>query len=117
MRNVARRPEPNPFLRFGAQLAEDLPRLAAGDAQGFHDYAFATVRMVGSAFEAGASHVDWVLGDAGARAVAAMARIVEGSKLLGFKLARRRPFDAEPAMAELAAAWEETFAALDGVLA
>ncbi|MBS1868200.1 MAG: DUF1839 family protein [Actinobacteria bacterium] len=115
-RHVARRPEPNPFLRFGAQLAEDLPRLAQGDAQGFHDYAFATVRMVGSAFEVGASHVDWVLGAEGAAASDAMTRIVEGCKLLGFKLARRRPFDAEPAVAELAAAWEDAFAALDGAL-
>ncbi|MCW2951942.1 MAG: hypothetical protein JWQ48_1112 [Conexibacter sp.] len=112
LRNLARRPSPNPFLRFGAQLADDLPRLLEGDHAAYHDYAFATVRMVGSAFEVGASHVDWLLGEAGAPAAAAMGRIVDGSKVLSFKLARRRAFDPEPAIVELASAWEEAFEAL-----
>jgi hypothetical protein len=73
--------------------------------------------MVGSAFEVGASHVSWLLQDAGAPAAAAMERIVEGSKALSFKLARRRAFDPEPAIAELASAWDEAFAALDRALA
>jgi hypothetical protein len=110
--HVARRPGENPFERFGAQLAADLPRLLEGDAQAYHDYAFATVRMVGSAFEAGASHVSWVLGEDAPNATEAMGRIVEGCKLLSFKLARRRAFDPEPALTELSRAWEETFAAL-----
>jgi hypothetical protein len=115
--NVARRPSPNPFERFGHQLASDLPRLLGGDSAAYHDYAFATVRMVGSAFEVGATHVSWLLGEAGAPAAAAMGRIVEGSKILSFKLARRRAFDPDPAIAELAGAWDETFAALDDALA
>lgn len=115
--NLARRPQPNPFERFGVQLTDDLPRLLEGDHAAYHDYAFATVRMVGSAFEVGGSHVDWLLGEAGALAAAAMGRIVDGCKVLSFKLARRRAFDPEPAIAELAAAWDETFAALDGALA
>jgi hypothetical protein len=115
--HLARRPEPNPFERFGAQLAIDLPRLLDGDHAAYHDYAFATVRMVGSAFEVGASHVEWLLGDAAAPAASAMGQIVEGCKILSFKLARRRAFDPEPAIAELALAWEETFAALEHALA
>jgi hypothetical protein len=115
--NVRRRPESNPFARFGAQLDNDLPRLLEGDNAAYHDYAFATVRMVGSAFEVAASHVSWLLGDDGAPAVAAMQRIVEGSKVLSFKLARRRAFDPQPAIAELAAAWDEAFAALDDAAA
>jgi hypothetical protein len=115
--HVARRPEPNPFARFGEQLGRDLPRLLEGDHAAYHDYAFATVRMVGSAFEVGASHVGWLLEEAGSPASAAMERIVEGSKILSFKLARRRAFDPEPAIAELASAWDEAFAALDGALA
>jgi hypothetical protein len=117
LRNLAKRPAPNPFERFGAQLARDLPRLLEGDDAAYHDYAFATVRMVGSAFEVGASHVEWLLGDAGAGAAAAMGRIVGGCKVLSFKLARRRAFDPEPAIAELAGAWDEAFAALDDALA
>ncbi len=115
--NLARRPGANPFERFGAQLALDLPRLLEGDAAAYHDYAFATVRMVGSAFEVGASHVGWVLGAEGEPAAASMGEIVDGCKTLSFKLARRREFDPEPAIGALAAAWEASFAKLDDVLA
>lgn len=114
--HVARRPQQNPFTRFGAQLADDLPRLLESEHSDYHDYAFATVRMVGSAFEVGASHVSWVLGDEGARAAAAMGQIVEGCKLLSFKLARRRGFEPAAQLQELAQAWEQAFAALESVL-
>jgi hypothetical protein len=114
--NVARRPADNPFERFGAGLAAELPNLLAGDAQRYHDYAFATVRMVGSAFDVAASHVDWVLGDAGAPAAERMREIVAGSKTLSFKLARRREFDPAPAVEVLAGAWSAAFAELDRAL-
>lgn len=110
--HLARIPSTNPFLRFGERLRSDFPELLAGDVAGYHAYAFATVRMAGAGFELTASHVDWLLGPAGAEASRAMGRIVEGSKLLGFKLARRRPFDAEPIVSELAAAWDEAMSAL-----
>jgi hypothetical protein len=106
------RPRTNPFARFGAQLESDLPRLLAGDADGYHDYAFATVRMAGSAFEAAATHVDWLLDDARA-ASDALKRIVQGCKTLSFRLARRRAFDPAPAVADLAAAWDEALTRLD----
>jgi len=114
---AARRPSDNPFERFGAGLAAELPNLLAGDAQRYHDYAFATVRMVGSAFDVGASHVEWVLGDAGAPAAERMREIVAGSKTLSFKLARRREFDPAPAVEALADAWAAGFAELDRALA
>jgi hypothetical protein len=112
---LGRRPETNPFERFGRQLEGDLPRLLEGDAQAYHDYAFATVRMAGSAFEAGVSYAEWLLGEGGAGAVAAMGRIVDGCKALSFKLARRREFDPAPAIDDLARAWEECFAELGRV--
>jgi Domain of unknown function (DUF1839) len=115
--HVARRPRENPFSSFGAQLAVELPRLLEGDDAAYHDYAFATVRMVGSAFEVGASHVEWVLGEAAAPAVSAMQAIVDRCKILSFKLARRRPFDATAAIDELAQAWERAFAELERALA
>lgn len=116
VRDAARRPADNPFDRFGAGLAAELPNLLAGDAQRYHDYAFATVRMAGSAFEVGASHVEWVLGREGAAAAASMGEIVAGCKTLSFKLARRRDFDPAPAIAALAAAWGAAFAELDDAL-
>lgn len=112
-RHLDRRPATNPFVRFGAQLEQDLPRLLDGDAADYHAYAFATVRMAGSAFEAAASHVDWLIGEEGIAASQALARIVEGCKTLSFRLARRRAFEPDPAIAALAAAWDEGMARLD----
>jgi hypothetical protein len=111
--HLARRPGSNPFTRFGARLGQDLPRLLAGESADYHAYAFATVRMAGSAFEVAASHVDWLLADAGAAAAQSLGQIVEGCKALSFRLARRRAFDPEPAIATLAEAWEEAMTRLD----
>jgi hypothetical protein len=72
--------------------------------------------MIGAGFEVGAAHVDWVLGEAAAPASEALRRIVDGSKVLSFKLARRRAFDPEPAVATLATAWDEALTRLDGVV-
>jgi hypothetical protein len=106
----------NPFERFGRRLETDLPGLLEGDAAAYHDYAFATVRMAGAGFELCASHVDWLLGPEGAATSAALARIVEGSKILSFRLARRRPFEPGPVLGELAGAWDEAMTALDRIL-
>ncbi len=62
-RHLAHRPGSNPFERFGAQLARALPALLEGGLDDFHAYAFATVRMAGSAFEVAADHDGWLLGD------------------------------------------------------
>jgi Domain of unknown function (DUF1839) len=115
--NHARRPERNPFLSWGEALADDLPRLLDGEASDFHAYAFVTVRMVGSAFELCADHVEYVLGEQGAAAAAALRRIVEGTKTLSFRLARRRAFDPEPALTALAEAWDEGMEELGRTLA
>jgi hypothetical protein len=114
--HLARRPATNPFERFGERLAQDLPGLLAGDAAGYHAYAFATVRMAGSAFELAGAHVDWLLGPDGEPAASAFGRIAEGCKLLSFKLARRRAFDPDPALAPLAEAWAAAMETLDGRL-
>ena len=115
--HLARRPATDPFARFGERLAADLPALLEGEAEDYHAYAFATVRMAGSGFELLASHLDWLLGADAATATAALQRIVEGSKLMSFKLARRRAFDPAPQVAELSAAWAEAMSALDAALA
>ena len=103
----------NPFDRFHERFAADLPDLLAGDEARYHAYTFATFRMAGAGFELLASHVDWVLGGKGARASEAMSRIVETCKLLGFKLARRKPFDPTEMMQSLRASWTEALGLLD----
>jgi hypothetical protein len=115
-RHLDRRPRSNPFVRFGAQLGHDLPRLLEGDAADYHAYAFATVRMIGSAFEVASSHVDWLLGEAGTPISGALEQVVEGTKALSFRLARRRIFDPQPTIAALAAAWDEALTRLDDTL-
>ncbi len=111
--HLARRPSSNPFDRFAEQLRADLPGLLNGDAGAYHAYAFATVRMVGSAFEVTASHVDWLLGVDGAPASAALREVVEGAKVLSFRLARRRAFDPQPLLDTMARRWRESMTMLD----
>jgi len=110
--HLDRRPATNPFLRFGQALARDLPRLLAGDAEDYHAYAFATVRMAGSAFEVGASLATWLLSDPAAVSEP-LTRVVEGCKALSFRLARRREFDPGPTVQALAQAWDEGLSRLD----
>jgi hypothetical protein len=115
--HLARRPATNPFLRFAAQLERDLPRLLEGDASEYHAYAFATVRMAGSAFEVAGTQAEWLLGDEAARACEALQRIVEGCKVLSFRLARRRAFDPGETLSALASAWDEAMGRLDDATA
>jgi Domain of unknown function (DUF1839) len=115
--HFARRPTSNPFIRFGDQLECDLLRLLEGDASDYHAYAFATVRMAGSAFEVAASHVEWLLGESATTASEALGRIVEGCKVLSFKLARRRAFEPGETLSALATAWDEAMSRLDDALA
>ena len=111
-RHLKRRPASNPFERFAATLTAALPALLQGSLDDFHAYAFATVRMAGSAFEVAADHVGWLFGADAAEAQAAMGEIVDGCKAMSFRLARRRTFDPEPSLAAMAAAWERAMAAL-----
>jgi Domain of unknown function (DUF1839) len=116
-RHLSRRPANNPFERFGAQLERDLPRLLAGDASDYHAYAFATVRMAGSAFEVAGTHVEWLLGDAARPASQALGRIAEGCKILSFRLARRRAFEPGETLFTLTTAWDEAMELLDAAIA
>jgi len=115
--HLARRPASNPFARFAIQLERDLPRLLDGDASDYHAYAFATVRMVGSAFDVAAAQAEWLLGDAAGPASRALRQIVEGCKVLSFRLARRRAFEPESALSALAMAWDEAMELLDAAIA
>ena len=112
--HVAYVPPTNPFTRFGESLADKLPDLLEGDNADYHAYAFATVRQAGASFASCATYLQWLFGERAEPAAAALSRIVGDSKVLSFKLARRRPFEVEPACAKLAADWDE---AMSGVAA
>jgi Domain of unknown function (DUF1839) len=109
---LGRLPRDNPVERFGASLAEDLPRLL-DDQQAYHLYAFATIRQCGAAWDTAAAFLAWLSdGEDGeiAEASAACAELAAGSKTLLFKLARAsatgRPLDPAPAIAELSTCWD-----------
>lgn len=110
--HLVRRPASDPVARFGEQIATDLPDLLVGDLARFHEYAFATVRMLGSSAELLASHVRWLLGADGEPHAARLDEVVAGAKLLSFRLARRREFDVAGVVAPMATAWRD---ALDGL--
>jgi hypothetical protein len=107
------RPAANPFTVFAERLEADLPRLLEGDMEDFHAYAFATVRMAGAAFELLQAHAEWLLG----APVEPLDRIVEGSKVLSFRLARRRAFDPSETVGAMAQAWEQAMDELDAAAA
>jgi hypothetical protein len=115
--HLRRRPERNPFVAWAESLAGDLPRLLDGTVEDYHEYAFVTARMVGSSFELLADHVDWLLPGVGEPAAAAFRRIVDGSKTVSFRLARRRLFDVDAALEGMIRGWDEGMAALEDALA
>jgi len=115
-RHLGRRPAGSPFERFAAALERALPTLLAGDLAGYHAYAFATVRMLGSACEVLASYCEWLLGARGAAAATALIEVVEASKALSFRLARRRAFEPRPALEGMARSWERALGAIEGAL-
>jgi Domain of unknown function (DUF1839) len=110
--HLGKRPRENPFERFGVALARELPGLLERGLDDYHAYAFATVRMAGSAFEILASHAQWLFGDDARGATGPMDQIVDGCKAMSFRLARRRQFDPAPLIETMAAGWDGAIAAL-----
>jgi hypothetical protein len=113
--HLGRVPETNPFRRFAESLEATLPRLLEGEEAAYHAYAFATVRMAGASFEVAADHVEWLFGGAAAATVETLLELVNGCKMLSFKLARRRPFDVGPPVEALAETWERAQHQLAGL--
>ncbi len=111
--HLARRPDTNPFERFGEHLREQMPALVEGGRASFHAYAFATVRMAGAGSEVAATYLDWLLAARGAAAATAFRAVARDCKTLSFKLARGRVFDTAAASSRLAAGWTEAQKQLD----
>ncbi|WP_036725780.1 DUF1839 family protein [Patulibacter minatonensis] len=110
--HLQRLPAGNPFTRFSAALGASMDDLAAADPTTRADYVFATVRMIGSTFELLGSHLEWLDADGSTAAREPLAALVEDSKLLSFRIARRRAFDHEPIVDRMAASWDEAMTRL-----
>lgn len=118
------RPRSNPFTRFAARFAQDLPQMQAQGLAHYHAWAFASIRQAGAAFELAAAHLRWLAELVHAPfAVAAQPfdAISQGSKALILKGARAvhtgKPFDAGAPVGSLAQAWDEGMALLARALA
>jgi hypothetical protein len=118
-RNLAHRPSENPVHRFAEALARALPALREGELSDYHAYAFATVRILGSGFEALGSYADWLAASPGSPSAAAepIGEIVDASKALSFRLARRREFDPSELLSRMAVGWERAMSALADIVA
>jgi uncharacterized protein DUF1839 len=117
-RHLARLPVVNPFRRYACRFHKDLAWLVT-DPSAFHNYAFATLRQCGAAFELASTYLGWLEsnGECGLKpAVGACARIATTAKTLQFKTARavntQKPLDAAPLLETMANAWDETMSVL-----
>jgi hypothetical protein len=110
--SLERRPRDNPASRFGEALERELPTLLSTDLETYHAYAFATVRLAGSGFEALGTYINWLFGERGAPAAESTANFVDACKALSFRLARRREFQPAELLAAMASSWDRTMESL-----
>jgi hypothetical protein len=117
--HLARRPAGNPFHRYAAQFPADLESLTGASLATFHQYAFATFRQCGAAFELTATYLRWLLenGEHGLEPMAAACDVIATTtRALQLKTARfcntNRSFDPAPMLDTIAAAWDQTMIGL-----
>jgi len=118
-RHLANRPHDNPFRRWRTTFQADLDTLAGAPLQQFHDYAFATFRQFGAAFELAASHLRWLAdsGEHGLDPVAASCDVIATTaRTLQLKTARfvsaNRTFDPDALLDTMAEAWDRSMSGL-----
>jgi hypothetical protein len=107
--HLERRPEDNPFVRFERRFGSSLERFAKADLEGYHAYAFATLRQCGAAFELAAAYLRWLDPAMGAAAErfdavsgAAKALVMKGARAVS----ARRPGDYSEAFTIMRDEWE-----------
>lgn len=117
--HLLRAPRENPIARYRRRFADDLVWLTGQAPAVFHEYAFASLRQLGAAFELGGAYLAWLAAhgeDDLAPAVAPCEQLATGAKTLQFKAARAvmrgRPGDFAPQFDELEAAWDAVYTTL-----
>lgn len=122
-RHFAWRPRSNPFSRFAARIAQDLPAMHDQGLAHYHQWAFATVRQAGAAFELLGAHLRW-MGTQGypelVEAAGHFEAIGQSNKTLVLKGARavnaRRALGADDLLQGMAADWERGMGILQPLL-
>jgi Domain of unknown function (DUF1839) len=109
----ARRPKTNPIARYRPRLAEDVKWLLSEPMASYHLYVFNTLRMLGSAYELGKSHLEWLDAAKFAEAAKASATISDSCKALLLVLARAVSRKKQPDLNATLDAMEAAWAAVD----
>jgi hypothetical protein len=112
-KQLARRPQRNPVVRFREQFGKDVAWLQGEGLARYHAWAFATLRQLGAAFELAALYVRWLAkhGEPELEGASAAFDAISGcAKMLVLKTARavsaRKPLDAEAALGDAERAWQ-----------
>jgi Domain of unknown function (DUF1839) len=118
-----RRPRENPVARFASTFPEAVARLGPDALGTYHQYAFATVRQLGSAADLGAHHLRWLqpaVRSSLAPAAAALEAVSLGGKSLILKGARAvstgKRADFGPLLDEMSSGWGSAMELLAGAL-
>lgn len=113
------KPHDNPFTRFTPRFARELALMHERGAGYYHEWAFASLRQAGAAFELAAAHVEW-LGrcghdfDGAEQHFRAISATCKSLILKGARVAHKgKPFDPAPAMESAAQAWDRAMEAIE----
>jgi hypothetical protein len=123
-RHYAWRPRSNPFSRFAARLAQDLPAMRERGVDHYHQWAFASVRQAGAAFELLGANLRWLAAQGYAPladAAGSFEAIARANKTLILKGARAvatgKPLNADELLQGMAHDWERGTGLLGRLLA
>jgi hypothetical protein len=111
----------DPFAAMADSIASEMEMVRAAGQDGFHHWAFATLRQAGAGFELLGIHAAWLAAACGRDATAVVAacdRIAASAKALQFRAARAmRGGDTAALTAGIRALGEDRVAVLDGLRA
>lgn len=113
------KPQTNPFSSFAPRLAQELSRLHERGPAYYHEWAFASVRQAGAAFELAATHVEWLARqgydfDGAGQQLRSISAICKSLILKGARVAHTgRVYDPHAAIEEAAQAWSSAMEAID----
>jgi hypothetical protein len=113
------KPLANPFNAFAPRLVQELAFLHERGSAYYHEWAFASIRQAGAAFELAAAHTEW-LGkfgydfDGAAPNFRTISATCKSLILKGARVAHTgKPFDPWPALGSAAHAWDAAMEAVE----
>jgi hypothetical protein len=118
-RHLRFKPAANPFERFAPRLAQELAVLHERGPAYFHEWAFASLRQAGAAFELAGIHVEWLARqghdfDGAAQDFRSLSATCKSLLLKGARVAHTgKPFDPAPAIDSAAEAWGRAMDAVE----